>query len=195
MAYPKDFLSRAYTGLAPYLLPVVLAFSLYLYFSKPAPEIITETITNTEYVTVEAPPVIETETVYIDRVTTITEYLPQDTVYLPGEEVTVYVVRDSADFDLSGVLDSSETAVQLNVSVKATYRFPPVNKMTLGARLNTVSMYKPQQTFWEQLHFGAGLHLRQKAVGLNGSIYFNKYSVLLGLDTGGLFVGGQYLIK
>ena len=189
-------ISRTYTSLAPYLLPVAVAFALVFYFNPPEPEIVTETVTNTEYVTVEVPGDIVTETVTLRDTVRVKEYVDREvTVYLPGETVTVPAVHDTVFITLDGTLDSTETAVQVKLNVLGSYLFPPVNTLTLGAQLHSVSLQRPAPTLWDQFQFRAGLHLRQQSVGINSSIGFRRYSLLLGLDTGGTFIGGQYLIK
>lgn len=189
----SNLISRTYTSLAPYLLPVVLAFALIFYFNQPEPEVIvTEPVTHTEYVTVEVPGEIVMETVtLVDTVRIDREVI----VYLPGEVIIVPAVRDTVYLTLEGVLDSSNTYVGVGVAVLGAYLFPPVNKLTLGARLTSVTLRRAPPTLWERVHFRAGLHLRQGAVGINGSMSYGKYSLLLGTDPSGAFIGGQYLIK
>lgn len=193
MANLSGFFSRAYTGLAPYLLPIVLAFSLYFYFTKPEPEIIKEV--ETRYLSVEQPVRLDTVTFTVrDTIEVPRWHTRIDThiVYLPGEEIQVTVASADTTMLLAANIKDTDVEAKASIDIGAKYFFHPINTMTLTAKLNYIVLNQLPPSLKIKLRFGVGIYVRDTWVGFSGSAIYNHHGIIIGYHGTGFLAGYQY---
>ena len=147
------FLGKIYKGISPYIVPALLALTLFFAF-KPAetievPKI--QTITST--ITLPA----EVDTMYVTlRDTLRTTNTVLDTMYLPGERILVPVA--SADTTFIFLSSDKDIMVEAKVGVGAKYFGDPLNEFKLSARLDDIQLFLPDR-MTKTTYFTSGIYL------------------------------------
>lgn len=178
-------------AISPYILPALLALTLFFAF-KPAeivevPKIqtITETIimpavTDTLYYTVN-------DTLYKTRTIHDTT-----TVYLPGE--VIHVPVSSADTVFVFLSSDKGVGIEAKVSVGAEYYHDPLNEFKLFSRLTDVQLFLPDR-LTKQTFYTAGFYFGGNRAYASMGILHKSNHISILYDGNKPMLGYQHVFK